>query len=69
MTREMGEKHNKMLRHHVADILKKEGFLALFTFPALRKYNFRLSARLNIAFGESRLRFQLFISGMVTISY
>ncbi|MBI5117949.1 epoxyqueuosine reductase [Candidatus Poribacteria bacterium] len=36
MTREMGEKHNKLLRRHVADILKKDGFLALA--PTLSNY-------------------------------
>ncbi len=66
MTREMGERHNKLLRHHVADILKKEGLLALA--PTLSTYwQFMVDERVGLASNWSE-RHAAYSAGLGTFS-
>jgi len=66
MTREMGERHNKLLRHHVADILKKEGLLALA--PTLTTHwQFLVDERVGLASNWSE-RHAAYSAGLGTFS-
>lgn len=66
MTREMGEKHNKLLRQYVADILKREGFLALA--PTLSNYwQFLVDERVGLASSWSE-RHAAYAAGLGTFS-
>jgi len=66
MTREMGERHNKRLRQHVQDILRKEGFLALA--PTLSTYwQFLVDERVGLASNWSE-RHAAYAAGLGTFS-
>jgi len=66
LTREMGEKHNKLLRRHVADVLRREGLLA--TAPILTSYwQFLVDDRVGLASNWSE-RHAAFAAGLGTFS-
>lgn len=66
MTREIGERHNKRLRQHVQDILRKEGFLALA--PTLSSYwQFLVDDKVGLASNWSE-RHAAYSAGLGTFS-
>lgn len=66
MTREIGERHNKLLRRHIADILRKEDHLALA--PTLSsQWQFLVDERVGLASNWSE-RHAAYAAGLGTFS-